>query len=127
MPLVASEACCRNDDEPARERISIGIARRCAAKMVFINGIYCVGLAVETLTTRIRDVSVGEAFRELFAAAVEEVVGERSVVCLLMYVRARVSAPARAVVGVEREVGVVVARRVVREAKRAREIWWKGR
>lgn len=36
-------------------------------------------------------------------------------------------APARAVVGVEREAEVVIARRVVREAKRAREIWWKGR
>lgn len=84
VPLVASEACCRNEDEPARERMSIGIARRWAAKMVFMNGMYCVGLAVETLTTRMRDVSVGDALSELVAAGVEAVVGERSVVCLFM-------------------------------------------
>ena len=86
MPFVASEACCRKEEEPARERISMGIERRWAAKMVFMKGMYCMGDAVETERMSIRDVRAGGAVREedVAAAAAEVGVGERSVFCLFM-------------------------------------------
>jgi len=83
VPFVASEACCRNDALPAKLNISIGTPILCAAKMVFMKGMYCVGLAVETLITSIRDMSAGaEAFKVV--EGVEAVERERSVVCLFM-------------------------------------------
>ena len=62
---------------------------------------------------------------EALFAGVEE---ERSRVCLLMCVRARVRAPAMEVVGVEvKEEARVVVRREVREERRASEMRRKGR
>ena len=129
MPFVASEACCRKEEEPASERMSMGMESRWAAKMVFMKGMYCMGDAVETERMSIRDVRIGGAVREevVAAAAAELGVGERRVFCLFIKARARVSAPARAVVGVEREADVVVARRCEREEKSAVDTWWKGR
>ena len=63
------------------------------------------------------------AFSALAPEALAEVEGRMEFprrVCLLMKVRARVSAPAMEVVA-EREVGVVVEKRVRREERRA--IW----
>ena len=72
-----------------------------------------------------REVSVAAAvFSEEEVAPVEEAGVVRRVVCLFMYVSARVRAPARAVVEVVvSEEAVVVARRVEREDKRAVDIW----
>ena len=55
-----------------------------------------------------------------------DVWGERRREVLLMCVRARVRAPAMAVVGVRVE-GEVVERRWVRHLRRVVRIWWKGR
>ena len=83
VPFVASEACCRNEELPARERISMDMLRRWAAKMVFMKGMYWVGFAVETLMTRIRDVIAGGADRADVAAGAVAL-GKRRVVCLFM-------------------------------------------
>ena len=81
---MASAACCRKDDEPDRESTSMGIWRRCAAKMVFMNGMYCAGEAAETESTRIREARGTGALREEVMAPVVELVGVRSTVCLLV-------------------------------------------
>lgn len=63
---------------------------------------------------------------EVVAVARVEVVEEREVRRRLVYVRARVRAPAMEVVGV-REVGCVVSRRVEREERRVNWMSLKGR
>jgi hypothetical protein len=56
-PPVASEACCSSTVSPANLRISMGMCFRCAAKMLFITGIYWLARSPETLTIRMREVS----------------------------------------------------------------------
>lgn len=47
-PEVASHACCRNPVDPASLSTSMGMWRRCAAKMAFMMGMYCVLRSGET-------------------------------------------------------------------------------
>jgi hypothetical protein len=56
IPPVASAACCRNVLAEARVRTSMGIPRRCAAKMAFMVGMYWALLSGLALRIRIREV-----------------------------------------------------------------------
>lgn len=94
---------------------------------MFMSGMYWLAEAGETERIRTRDVS-GIGAARVAVESVEGVVVVRRVVALLMYARARVMAPARAVVGVLSKLAGEVERRIrVRLAKRVLEIWAKGR
>lgn len=56
MPPVASAACCRKVLEDASVRTSMGMPRRCAAKMAFMVGMYCALLSGLALRMRMREV-----------------------------------------------------------------------
>jgi len=56
IPPVASAACCRKVLAEARVRTSMGIPRRCAAKMAFMVGMYWALLSGLALRIRIREV-----------------------------------------------------------------------
>ncbi len=116
-PLVASEACCKKTVSPAILQISMGIDNRWAAKIQFIIGIYWAARSPLTLRMRMREVRTGLDGVSGFAVVWLAVgVGERESVVLLMWVRASVSAPAMAVVGLlGRECGEVVESRWVRD------------
>lgn len=88
--------------------------------MVFMMGIYWCARSPETERMRIRDRSVG-AFRDWWEGFEEAgIAEERMVVCLLMWVRARVRAPAMDVVReVGCELGEVVDTRWDKEVSRA--------
>ena len=78
------------------------------------------------MATRLSSRSVSRTFGFVWPAEGPD--REEASVCLFMYVRARVRAPAMEVVGVAvREEAVVVRRREERDAKRASEIRRKGR
>ena len=132
MPWVVEAACWRNgDDVGVRAKTSMGMDRRAAAKMVFIRGMYCEGEAGEAERMRMREDCEGDPEAEVDAmvalVGLEEKGGEMREESLLAFARARVRAPARAVVGVVRDAGGVEARRAWREEVRACEIVAKGR
>jgi len=107
------------------ERTSIGIRRRCAAKTVFIKGMYWLAFALLTEMTRIRalkDVGLDElevSFGiELWAN--DGFCSDRPTEILFVYVRASVRAPAKDVEYVSLIVdGSVLSIREVRELSRA--------
>lgn len=70
MPLVASDACWRKTVSPASFRMSMGIRRRCAAKVVFIIGMYWCARSPETDRTRMR--LWRPVVRSLASSSVEE-------------------------------------------------------
>lgn len=117
---------------PAILQMSMGIERRWVAKIVFIMGMYCAARSPLTLRMRMREVrGGGERLSAVVVVGGWELlvgVGEREAVYLLMWVRARVRAPAMAVVGLpgRMEAGVV-ARRWAREARRVSWMRRKGR
>ena len=94
--------------------------------MVFMIGIYWCAKSPDTDRINIRDVREGVCAGALGSTAILVPEGERWVLVLLMWVKARVRAPAMEVVG-ERESGVVVERRDVRDWRRASRIRRKGR
>ncbi len=97
--------------------------------MQFIMGMYWAARSPLTLRMRMREVRTGLEGVSGFAVIWLVLgVGERESVDLLMWVRANVSAPAIAVVGLlGRESGEVVERRWVRDVRRVSWISRKGR
>lgn len=115
-PPVASHACCRKPVEPASWRTSMRMWRLWAAKMAFMMGMYWVEVSGDTDTIRTRETRRGMELAVASAWVVLVIVGSREVseagaarmVCLLMYARAEVRAPA---IWVERASVVVWRRR----------------
>lgn len=114
---------------PAILQMSMGIDRRWAAKMQFIIGIYWAARSPLTLRIRMREVRADlDGVSRLAVVWLAVGVGERESVVLLIWVRASVSAPAMAVVGLwGRECGGVVERRWVRDVSSISWIRRKGR
>jgi len=130
IPFVASEACCRNTVSPASFNMSIGIRRRCAAKVVFIIGIYWCARSPETERTRIRLCRpVGDSLASRVVVGFEvdpAFVYER--VTLLMYESASVKAPAISVfLVVVMSSSVVLAIKLRSEVRSAFSMSAKGR
>lgn len=127
-PRVMYAACWRKDEDPRRERVSIGIPAWEAAKTAFIVGMYCSGAESDTDRTRMRACRPGRPwFRVGRDLGPERGVGlevadvgeaERDRAVLLMWQRALVRAPEmRVVVGCTSE-GVVASIRDRREVRR---------
>lgn len=116
---------------PASLRMSIGIRRRWAAKVVFIMGMYWCAKSPDTDTTRIRlcrPVGISLVPRPAGVGLEEEPVSEKFSVALLMYERASVRAPAICVVVVvEMSDSVVVEIKFRREERRQSSMSANGR
>lgn len=130
VPFVASDACCRKTVSPASFRISMGILRRCAAKVVFMMGMYWCARSPETETTSIR------LCRPVCASPASSAdvglddppVLEYASVALFIYESASVSAPAICVLRVEvMSCSVVEPIRLRSDLRRAFSITAKGR
>ena len=137
VPWVVEDACWRKDvEEGVRARTSIGMERREEANMAFIRGMYWLGEAGLVERTRILVWRLTGVEREVdgFVEVVVElrvglvlVSGVSSVVSLLEWDRARVSAPARAVLGLLSVEGGVLERSRRRASLREEAMVEKGR